>query len=114
MRMWGINPKIMCRQHLLGEHAEMHMFMGCIKKGRSIRGYIKKGLVEVERIVDRHHQLVKEIIRRGYFHNSPLKDSNPKFLGRGILWREGIIDRPKNLDELISRCKYCKELFIRG
>lgn len=42
MRMWKVNPKNMCRQHLLGEHVECHMFVGAILKGISLSGYIKK------------------------------------------------------------------------
>ena len=26
MRMWLVDPKFMCNQHLLGEHVEMHSF----------------------------------------------------------------------------------------
>lgn len=25
--MWGVDPSAMCRNHLLGEHVEMHMFV---------------------------------------------------------------------------------------
>jgi hypothetical protein len=25
--MWMVDPRIMCRNHLLGEHAEIHMFV---------------------------------------------------------------------------------------
>jgi hypothetical protein len=31
MRMWMVNPRIMCGNHLLGEHLETHMFYGIIK-----------------------------------------------------------------------------------
>ena len=30
MRMWGVDPKQMCRQHLLGEHVELHMQAGAV------------------------------------------------------------------------------------
>ena len=33
MRMWLVNPALLCRQHLLGEHVEMHMFAGHILEG---------------------------------------------------------------------------------
>lgn len=73
MRMWMVNPKKMCRKHLLGEHVELHMFVGTIKKGISIQGYIDNGLVNPRMIKKRHKELVKEMERRGYNHNSPLK-----------------------------------------
>ncbi len=36
--MWGVSPKKLCNQRLLGEHLEMHMFLVCIKKGISLKG----------------------------------------------------------------------------
>ena len=37
MRMWMVDPQIMCRQHLLGEHTEMHMFVGTLKRGPALQ-----------------------------------------------------------------------------
>ena len=71
--MWKVNPELMCRKHLLGEHLEMHMFIGCLLKGKNIQGYINKGLIEVDKIRERHEQLKEEMEKRGYVHNSPLK-----------------------------------------
>lgn len=72
MRMWGIDPKKLCRKHLLGEHVEMHMFAGTINKGISIVGYLSRGLVNPQEIESRHSLLSEEMQRRGYNHNSPL------------------------------------------
>lgn len=33
MRMWLVPPSHMCRKHLLGEHVELHMLLGTLKKG---------------------------------------------------------------------------------
>jgi hypothetical protein len=71
MRMWNVKTKTMCRQHLLGEHLEMHMFAGCLNKGINIEGYLN-GLVETDKLVERHRELVKEMRKRGYKHNSPI------------------------------------------
>ncbi len=30
MRMWMVDTKKLCRQHLLAEHSEMHMFAGAL------------------------------------------------------------------------------------
>ena len=35
MRMWNVDVTKMCNKHLLGEHVEMHMFVGIIIKGTS-------------------------------------------------------------------------------
>jgi len=61
MRMWMVNPKIMCRQHLLGEHVEIHMFVGTLSRGKSVKGYLEKGLLEVHNLYWRHEELVEEI-----------------------------------------------------
>ena len=50
MRMWMVDPKIMYRNHLLGEHAEMHLFVWNIDRQHSVRGYIAKGLLETHNL----------------------------------------------------------------
>jgi len=69
MRMWKVNPKSLCRKHLLGEHVECHMFLGSLAKNISLKGYIEKGLVEVHNIIKRHDELAIELGSRGYQHN---------------------------------------------
>ena len=92
----------MCDQHLLGEHVEMHMFVGCLKQDKSIAGYIDNDLVEVHNIGKRHDRLVKEMKRRGFKHKSKLpeyKQKNEKL---------GKVDTVKNKKELFKRCKKCR------
>ena len=103
MRMWLVNPRCLCRKHLLGEHVELHMTIGCINKGTSIRGYIEKGLLETHKILERHEELVIEMNRRGYKHNSPCKEFEcpPP---------EGFVDIEANYKELKNRCKECCSL----
>lgn len=102
MRMWLINPKKLCRKHLLGEHLEMHMFAGAIKKGKGISGYIKNDLVVLGKIKSRHDKLAKEMKRRGYKHKSKLANFNE---GKG-----GTIVIRRNIEELRRRCKDCRKL----
>lgn len=101
MRMWKVDPKLLCRKHLLGAHVETHMMVGSIRRRKSIRGFIEKGLMEVHTIVDEHNILAKEMERRGFRHSSPL----PEF----VPWAEGAIDSEANLIELSRRCPDCKE-----
>ena len=67
MRMWMIDPKMLCKKHLLGEHVELHMFVGTINKNKKLDGYKKNGLVEV--IVCRHnpYRLVAVFARPPFF-----------------------------------------------
>lgn len=103
MRMWNVDPKLMCNKHLLGEHVEMHMFVGTIRKGVSLQGYIDGGLVETQHIKRRHDELVVEMERRGMNHKSPMPDG-------GLVLAAGIVDVPANLVELSRRCPACRAL----
>lgn len=99
MRMWNINPKFLCRQHLLGEHLEMHMFAGCIRKGKNIQGYIDKGLVEIHNIKKRHDTLADEMATRGYNHKSDLQFEVQEHTGK--------IDIDRSTKDLQNRCREC-------
>jgi hypothetical protein len=100
--MWMINPKTMCRQHLLGEHAECHMFVGTIQRGKNIKGYLDKGLLEIHNIKSRHDELAEEMTSRGYTHKSPLEFIAVKKAGR--------INSKENASELYKRCSECRKL----
>lgn len=100
MRMWNVNPKKMCSMHLLGEHTEIHMFVGSIRKGISMKGYIDKGYLEVHNLRKRHDELVKEMLERGYKHYSPL----PLFK----VWKAGHIDVGLSEITLAERCSICE------
>jgi len=102
MRMWNVNPKKMCYQHILGEHVEMHMFVGSINKGITLDGYINTGLVEIHNIRKRHDELVEEMLRRGIKHNSPLENFESKKMGK--------VDVKENEKILAERCPTCKKL----
>ena len=65
MRMWMVDPEIMCRQHLFGEHVEHHMFRGSMRKGCRQDGYITNDLLEPLSLDKRHEELVIEMTRRG-------------------------------------------------
>lgn len=102
MRMWMVNPELLCRRHLLGEHVELHMFVGTIQKNISIEGYLANGLLEVHNIRKRHEELVKEMESRGMNHKSPL----PPFHE----FHAGEVDVQRSLAELYERCRFCAAL----
>ena len=107
MRMWNVYPGFMCRQHLLGEHREIHTIVGMIKKRRRISGtkYISNGLIAVHQLPMRHTELEQEMIHRNYNHQSPFPNL--------LLWREGCIDSNKNIIELMNRCPECRKRIIK-
>ena len=100
MRMWNVPTQLMCRQHLLGEHLEMHMFASCVRGNKKLSGYITSGLVEIHNIQKRHDELVIEMKSRGYQHKTPLD-----FAGEPL----GRVDGEHNVTVLYHRCKNCKE-----
>jgi hypothetical protein len=110
MRMWKVPVKLLCKVHLLGEHVEMHMFAGTLSKGKSIKGYIDKGLIEVHNITSRHDDLAAEMVRRGMNHHSPIIEISDKV-------RIGKINVLKNIRDLCERCHNCRKrvfMFLEG
>lgn len=101
MRLLGFNPRILCRQHLLGEHNELHKFVGAINQGQNLHGFYANGMMDTNLILQRHEELVKEFERRNYQHRSPLhfENKNP----------QGWICIVRNEIEFCRRCKRCHE-----
>ena len=82
MRMWMLPPETMCRKHLLGEHVELHMLLGSLRRGKNIDGFLAGKLVDPRRMFRRHEELVLEMERRGYRHASPLDEAECETLAR--------------------------------
>lgn len=105
MRMWLVNPKLLCKKHLLGEHVECHMFVGTINKNKCLSGYFNNKLLCVEKLKERHEELANELISRGYKHNSILPEFEIKDIHKG-----GNIFIDLNKKELCDRCEECRRL----
>jgi len=98
MRMWMVDPKILCTKHLLGEHFEIHCAVGNLKKdGKWVKNLTKKGYLEPQNFKSRHKELVKEMKRRGYNHDSPLPEFDESYRGK--------INIEKSLSDLLERCE---------
>ena len=89
----------MCRKHLLGKHAEMHILVGTIQRGQFLAGYVAEGLIDTTRIQSRHDALAHEMWARGYKHKSPLVVPPVEAMGR--------VDSAANVKELARRCELC-------
>ncbi len=105
MRMWMVNPKIMCNQHLLGEHVELHMLVGNIKRGKSIDGFLS-GLVDPSLVIQRHEEVANEMVCRGMKHKSPIDCPGKITSNRAVQ----PISEISNLKELARRCNQCSLL----
>ena len=106
MRMWGINPSLLCRQHLLGEHNEIHKHKHNFVKHHSIAKRISPVVqIEPDNMEKRHNELVDEMIKRGYNHNSPYSLPDLSYLK--LIERFAKIDINNSIIDLINRCPEC-------
>lgn len=75
MRIWDISPGKLCRNHLLGEHRELHAIWSILihqKKGYAHHPETLRWRGKLKALYLRHEALVQEMKRRGYHHQSPL------------------------------------------
>ena len=75
MRIWDIPTDRLCRNHLLGEHRELHAIWKIItenKLGYAHHPEIQRWREKLMALYIRHDDLVNEMKIRGYNHNSPL------------------------------------------
>jgi hypothetical protein len=106
MRMWMVDPSVLCRQHLLGEHNEIHKHRHNFEKGHRISGRIEINAVEPLSMEARHNSLAKEMEARGYNHKSPYKQPSMDSYSKSD--KEAQVDVEKAMELLIGRCKSCR------
>jgi len=80
MRIWDIEPRYLCRAHLLGEHRELHALWNILtihggKGGYSQHPETKRWRGKLRALYNRHRLLVEEMGRRNYRHFSDLEVS---------------------------------------
>ena len=65
MRMWMIDPKLMCDQHLLGEHGELHKFIPSFHKKYKVTNRVSPVVqIELSSYQERHDELAEEMLSR--------------------------------------------------
>lgn len=77
MRIWDFPPSYLCRQHLLGEHRELHGLWNILTKHSGKGGYSRhpetmRWVGKEHALYLRHEALVEEMLRRNYQHHSPI------------------------------------------
>ena len=92
MRMWMLPPEMMCRKHLLGEHVELHMLLGSLRRGKNIDGFLAGKLVDPR---------------------SPLDEAECETLARRYGCTGTEIDAEANAAELARRCPECAKRLRR-
>jgi len=111
MRMWMIDPKLLCTQHLLGEHGEIHKHRHNFVKHHNIRGRISPTVqIEPESMKYRHDELAEEMLRRGMNHKSPYEQPDLSYLPNELRYAKVGIEVSKR--DLCNRCEACAERFL--
>lgn len=105
MRIWDLAPERLCRQHLLGEHRELHGLWAVLTLGKT--GYARHPETRrwegrLAALYARHEALVAEMARRGYMHRTPLDPA----LATGEPVQTVFVDTPEE-QEVILRQKGC-------
>jgi len=104
MRIWDIEPRRLCRNHLLGEHRELHCIWVVLTQGK--KGYSRhpetlRWRGRLKALYLRHTTLVSEMEHRGYRHKSPLD----KRLATGRAVHNVFIDTPQLQLKLLAAKK---------
>ncbi|MBU0532184.1 pyrimidine dimer DNA glycosylase/endonuclease V [Candidatus Micrarchaeota archaeon] len=108
MRIWDIAPSKLCRQHLLGEHRELHAIWSILihdKKGYSKHPETKRWKGKLLALYYRHQKLVKEMKKRRYNHNSDLDYSFAKGGRVQNDYIQSYTEQIKRLKRKKCRCK---------
>ncbi len=105
MRIWDLSVNKLCRNHLLGEHRELHAIWSILTKGK--KGYARhpetlrwKG--KLAALYLRHRMLVQEMRSRGYQHQSVLNQKE----ALGNKKQTVFVDSPKQQIKILSK-KHC-------
>ncbi|MBN1913854.1 MAG: pyrimidine dimer DNA glycosylase [Candidatus Omnitrophica bacterium] len=102
MRIWDIPPKCLCRNHLLGEHRELHAIWSILtknKKGYSRHPETLRWKNKLGALYLRHKKLIEEMERRGYCHKSDLDGR----LARGSCRQNVFVDTPAKQKEILRK-----------
>lgn len=110
MRMWLINPTLMCNKHLLGEHGELHKFLPTFRKGYKVDGRFHPVVqLQFQGYKERHDKLAEEMLRRGMNHKSPLVDI-PDFAKIYPEYYYFKVNVGISVNDLMSRCDEFKKI----
>ena len=106
MRIWDLSPSKLCRNHLLGEHRELHAMWIIItenKKGYAHHPETIRWRGKLKAMYLRHEELVKELDKRGYNHKSLLD----KRKATGKSKQDVFVDLPSKQIKIIKQ-KGCR------
>lgn len=113
MRMWMINPKLLCDQHLRGEHGELHKHRTSFVRKHRITNRVRPEDVQIEPLsmATRHDEVAAEMVRRGMNHNSPYTMPDLSYLSDKHV--NATVNPQANIVILMRRCHQCRLRIIR-
>lgn len=112
--MWMIDPELMCKQHIAGEHRELHALKGslertkpkydnCEKHRKNLTTLAEAGLIELKSLKEKHEELAKHLEN----HDSPIGEiPTMEYLPEEAARAE--VDRNKAVRDLIDRPEACR------
>lgn len=110
MRMWGVNPFLLCDKHLIGEHGEIHKFIPTFAAHKGVhKRFYPVVQIQFKGYKERHDLLVDEMLRRGFNHFSPLVNV-PDFENIYPEYYHLEVDQENSIRDLKLRCSICKEI----
>jgi len=105
--MWMVNPEMLCNQHLLGEHGEIHKHRHNFEKRHNMSGRLSPVVqIEPSSMKSRHDELAKEMLKRGMNHKSPYEQPDVSYLSDELLSKR--VDVTNSIRDLSGRCDKCK------
>ena len=106
MRMWMINPTLLCSKHLLGEHGEIHKHRHNFEKKHKITKRISPVVqIEPESMEKRHNALAEEMLARKFNHKSPYTQPDLSYLKNEERFAKANLG--VSVMDLKSRCPEC-------
>lgn len=101
-----VEPSLLCRKHLLGEHGEIHKHKyNFIKKHKIDKRISPVVQIEPKSMSNRHDKLVIEMLNRGYNHKSPYYQPDISYLP--LKQQHAKVNIETSYQDLIKRCPDC-------
>lgn len=102
--MWMVDPRLMCIQHIIGEHGEIHKHRHNFVKRHSITGRITP-VVQIEPLTmkKRHDELARFLKN----HHSSYSLPDLSYLPENEV--NAKVDVQASLKDLHARCSKCRE-----
>jgi hypothetical protein len=109
MRIWDIEPKYLCRKHLLAEHRELHGLWNILTIHKGVGGYSHhpetlRWVGKQKALFLRHEKLVEEFSKRGYNHKTPLEKKYISGLSKQTILLNTLKEQIKLLQEKDCKC----------